>query len=67
MIIYINPDLYYEVLLAKEGDVIANKNIIERYKKYILFMINRYEIIDKNTCYDEVVNTLLKSIQKINL
>ena len=60
-------DLYYEVLLAKEGDVIANKKIIERYKKYILFMINRYEIIDKNTCYDEVVNTLLKSIQKINL
>lgn len=60
-------DLYYEVLLAKEGDVIANKKIIERYKKYILFMINRYEIIDKNTCYDEVVNTLLKAIQKINL
>ena len=60
-------DLYYEVLLAKDGDIIANKKIIEKYKKYILFMINRYEIIDKNTCYDEVVNTLLKAIQKINL
>lgn len=60
-------DLYYEVLLAKEGDIIANKKIIDKYKKYILFMINRYEIIDKNTCYDEVVNKLLKAIQKINL
>ena len=60
-------DLYYEVLLAKEGDIIANENIIKRYKKYILFMINRYGIIDKYTCYDEVVNKLLKAIQKINL
>lgn len=40
-------NLYYEILLAKEGDVIANENIIKHYSKYITFMINRYEIVDK--------------------
>ena len=37
-------DLYYEILLAKGGDVIANENIIKRYNKYIKYMINKYEI-----------------------
>ena len=27
-------ELYYEVLLAKKGDIIANEKIINRYKKY---------------------------------
>lgn len=40
-------NLYYEILLAKDGDAIANENIIKHYNKYITFMINRYEIIDK--------------------
>ncbi len=60
-------DLYYEILLAKDGDVIANNNIIKRYNKYIQYMMNRYEIIDKNTCYDEVIRNILKAIQKIKI
>ena len=60
-------DLYYEILLAKDGDSIANEKIIKRYNRYILYMINKYEIIDKNTCYDEVVSKILKAIYKIKL
>lgn len=60
-------DLYYEILLAKNGDTIANENIIKRYNRYIKYMINKYEIIDKNTCYDEVVIKILKAIHKIKL
>lgn len=60
-------DLYYEILLAKEGDSIANENIIKRYNKYIQYMMNKYKIIDKNTCYDEVSRNILKAIQKIKL
>ena len=59
-------DLYFEIMLAKEGDVIANERIIEKYRRYIKYMINKYEIIDKNTCYDEVRRNILKAIQKIN-
>ncbi|MDD4387410.1 MAG: helix-turn-helix domain-containing protein [Clostridia bacterium] len=59
--------LYYEVLLAKDGDVIANENIINRYNRYIRFMMNRYEIIDEKTCYDEVRRNLLNAIQKIKI
>ena len=60
-------NLYYEILLAKKGDVIANENIIEHYKKYIALMMNRYEIIDKETCYDEVKRNILKAIQIIKI
>lgn len=60
-------DLYYEILLAKDGDSIANENIIKRYNRYIQYMINKYEIIDKNTCYDEVVRNILKAVHKIKL
>ena len=59
-------DLYYEVLLAKDGDIIANNNIIKRYNRYIQFMINKYGITDKNTCYDDVCRNILKAIQRIN-
>lgn len=60
-------NLYYEILLAKKGDVIANENIIKYYKKYIALMMNRYEIIDKETCYDEVKRNILKAIQTIKI
>ena len=60
-------DFYYEILLAKDGDSIANENIIKRYNRYIQYMMNRYEITDKNTCYDEIVRNILKAIYKINL
>lgn len=60
-------DLYYEILLAKDGDTIANENIIKRYNRYIQYMINKYEIVDKNTCYDEVVRSVLKAIHKIKI
>lgn len=60
-------ELYYEILLAKEGDTIANENIIKRYNRYINYMINKYKIIDKNTCYDEVVRNILKAIHKIKI
>ena len=60
-------NLYYEILLAKDGDAIANENIIKNYNKYITFMINRYEIIDKKNCYDEVKRNILKAIQKIKI
>lgn len=60
-------NLYYEILLAKKGDVIANENIIKHYKKYIALMMNRYGIIDKETCYDEVKRNILKAIQIIKI
>ena len=60
-------NLYYEILLAKKGDVIANENIIKHYKKYIALMMNRYEITDKETCYDEVKRNILKAIQIIKI
>ena len=60
-------NLYYEILLAKEGDVIANENIIKHYSMYITFMINRYEIVDKKGCYDEVRRKILNAIQKIEI
>lgn len=60
-------ELYYEVLLAKDGDVTANENIVNKYNRYIQFMMNRYEIIDKKTCYDEVRRNLLKAIEKIKI
>lgn len=60
-------DLYYEILLAKDGDTIANENIIKRYNRYIQYMINKYEIVDKNTCYDEVIRSVLKAIHKIKI
>lgn len=60
-------NLYYEILLAKKGDIIANENIIKHYKKYIALMMNRYEIIDKETCYDEVKRNILKAIQIIKI
>lgn len=60
-------NLYYEILLAKAGDTIANENIIKHYNKYITFMMNRYEIIDKKSCYDEIRKNILKAIQKIKI
>ena len=60
-------NLYYETLLAKNEDKKATDKIINHYKKYIYYMINRYEINDKNTCYDEVVARLLNAIQQIKL
>jgi len=60
-------DLYYEILLTKEGDSIAFEKIKKRYNKYIYYMMNRYEIIDKNTCYDEVIRNILKAIHKKSL
>lgn len=60
-------NLYYEILLAKDGDTIANENIIKHYNKYITFMMNRYEIIDKESCYDEIRKNILKAIQKIKI
>ena len=30
-------------------------------------MINKYGIVDKNTCYDEVRRNILKAIQKIEI
>lgn len=60
-------NLYYEILLAKDGEKIATDKIINHYKKYIYYMINRYEINDKNTCYDEVIARLLNAIQQIKL
>lgn len=60
-------DLYYELVLAKDGDIIANENIIRKYNKYIQYMINKYGIVDKNTCYDEVRRNILKAIQKIEI
>ena len=60
-------DLYYETILAKGGDAIANEKIIRRYNKYIKYMINKYEIADKNTCYDEVCRNILKAIQMIEI
>ena len=60
-------DLYYEILLAKGGDVIANENIIKRYNKYIKYMINKYEITDQSSCYDEVERSILNAIQKIEI
>ncbi len=56
-------DLYYEILLAKDGDSIASQKIIQRYNRYIQYMMNRYEITDKNTCYDEVVRNIIKAIR----
>lgn len=60
-------NLYYEILLAKDEDKIATDKIINYYKKYIYYMINRYEINDKNTCYDEVISKILNAIQQIKL
>lgn len=60
-------NLYYEILLAKDGDTMANENIIKHYIKYITFMMNRYEIIDKESCYDEIRKNILKAIQKIKI
>ena len=60
-------NLYYEILLAKDGDKIATDKITNYYKKYIYYMINRYEINDKNTCYDEVITKILNAIQQIKL
>ena len=60
-------DLYNEVVLAKEGDIIANENIMKKYNKYINYMINKYEIVDKNGCYDEVERSILNAIQKIEI
>lgn len=60
-------NLYYEILLAKDGDTIANENIIKNYNKYITFMMNKYEIIDKESCYDEIRRKILKAIQKIKI
>lgn len=60
-------NLYYEILLAKDGDTMANENIINHYNKYITFMMNRYEIIDKESCYDEIRKNILKAIQKIKV
>lgn len=60
-------DLYYDLVQAKNGDVVATENIIKRYNKYINFMMNRYEVLDRNTCYDEVVRNILNAIQKIKI
>ena len=60
-------NLYYEILLAKDGDTNANENIIKHYNKYITFMMNRYEIVDKESCYDEIRKDILKAIQKIKI
>ena len=60
-------DLYYELVLAKEGDIIANENIIKKYNKYIQYMINKYGSVDKYTCYDEVRRSILNAIQKIEI
>ena len=60
-------NLYYEILLAKDGDKIATDKIINYYKKYIYYMISRYEINDKNTCYEEVIAKILNAIQQIKL
>lgn len=60
-------DLYYDTLLAKDGDVTANEKILKRYNKYIKYMINKYDIADKNSCYDEVERSILNAIQKIEI
>lgn len=60
-------DLYYETLLAKNGDIVANEKILKKYHKYITYMINKYDIADKNSCYDEVERSILNAIQKIEI
>ena len=53
-----------ELINAKNGDIIATNKIILHYEHYIYYLINEYEINDKDGCYDLVVERILKSIHK---
>lgn len=40
----------------------AAKNIINAYERFIQYEMDKYNIQDKNTCYEEVRANILKAI-----
>lgn len=60
-------DLVKNLKDAKEGNVEATEKIIKRYSKYINYMMNKYQIIDKNSCKDEIISLILNLIQELDL
>lgn len=47
---------------AKAGDHAAVKNILNLYNDFCFYMINKYKIEDKQSCYEEVKRNIMKAI-----
>lgn len=45
---------------AKKNSDKAMKWIIKQYEPFIMYQMNKYEIKDKDTCYEEVKANLYK-------
>lgn len=52
---------------AKNGDLAATDKILYSYYDFCYYMMNKYRIEDKESCYEEVKRNILKSIYTFKL
>ncbi len=55
------------LIKAKNGSSSATEDILKDYDKYIYFLINKYQVQDKEECYDFVIEKVWKSICKFEI
>lgn len=55
------------LIKAKNGDCVAANNILKHYRHLIHYMMEKYEITNKEDCYDVVIERILKSFYKFNI
>lgn len=56
-----------DLIKAKNGDYMAANNILKHYRHLIYYMMEKYEITNKEDCYDVVIERILKSFYKFDI
>lgn len=55
-------DIIKSLIAAKEGNPDSINAIIKHYEKFIYFDLNKYNIQDKSTCYENIKSNIMKAI-----
>lgn len=55
------------IQILKEGKQEAVDNMIYRYKNYIYYEMHQYNIINREECYDCVIERMLWALYKFQL